>query len=79
MDIKWEEPDATRRGNGEYAALADALKARPGEWALVSENSHASVTGHLKRRYGLEAVARETKDGRAKIYARFVEQSASKK
>lgn len=88
-DIKWQDPPRNAAGRpgapGKWASIADALRERPGEWALVAENAPASTAANIRRGtyVGLgpagsfEAVSRNTKrDRRADIYARFVGESA---
>lgn len=51
--LRWEEPPATRRKGGypqglsksRWADVADDLRARPGEWALIAETAVATNSG----------------------------------
>lgn len=86
--IRWEDPPAAK-GPGLGAAwgpVADALRARPGEWALIEEGAPATTTANhvshgkiaaFRPPGSFEAVARSR--GRDSIgqrqhdiYARFV-------
>lgn len=74
-ELKWETPDVARgKGmRGRWPAIIEQLKERPGEWAVVDEDASPNITTFLKSRYGVEAVARGVKNGRAeRIYARWV-------
>lgn len=89
--VRWEEPPPNQARNGgrpvdtytsRFTAIADELRARPGEWAVVEE-----IEGHRNRglatkiRLGsmlcftpagdFEAVARQA-DGITRTYARFL-------
>lgn len=84
-DIKWEAPpEGERRGaRGTWKTVADALRARPGEWALISENADRSMTTRIKDGQGrawrpagsFEARGVGFQDQgrrRVKLYARYV-------
>lgn len=80
-DIKWEEPEFDGRRDKKYdwVAIFAELRANPGRWALVSDDAPVSMTTNIKRgRYvggadgEFEAVTRESKNYRGKIYARYV-------
>lgn len=53
--IRWEEPPA-EHGNAKpkpplkYQAAADAMRGRPGEWALITENRASGTAGNLAHR-----------------------------
>jgi hypothetical protein len=92
MSIAWEEPPADGRGQHERIApwpeIADALKARPGEWARVTEGQKATTARTLAYRINtgkfvsfrpagaFEAVSRKQGDGTF-VYARYVGEDAS--
>ena len=60
-------------GQTRWQEVVDELAARPGEWAVVARDAPASTTGHLRVCYGLDARARNVKNGRAaEIYARVL-------
>lgn len=89
--VRWEEPPPSRSRNGGrpvgtyssgYQAIADELRQRPGEWAVVRES--ATSKGHglaTKIRLGsmycftpagdFEAVERRV-DGVNRTYARYL-------
>ena len=84
--IRFEEPPADSRSSGQYPSNGEvvaALKARPGEWALirtVSSVSSATSTAYQIRSARLsafapagsfEAVSRTT-NGEYRVYARYV-------
>lgn len=90
--IRWETPPPPARGRGngrtgsrsQYSAIADQLRARRGEWAVVEEkalppriNSGLATRicmGHM-RCFGppgdFQAVVRR-KDGMSRVYARYL-------
>lgn len=81
-DFRWEEPPPRVRGGvHDWAAIAEALKARPQEWAMVAVLNNSVNAGSTARHIregnyaalasGFDAVAR-TVDGEARIYARFM-------
>lgn len=50
-DLIWEEPPAPKNAStGAYAGVAAALKARPGEWAVL--RTFGSTTSEKKRAWG---------------------------
>lgn len=87
--IRWEEPPPSRAGWGRgrpcsrYMALADQLRARAGEWALIREadtpNRAASLAGLIREgrvvcfgpRGDFDACTRSV-DGRYRVYARYL-------
>lgn len=89
--IRWEDPPLSRSRNGgrpadtyssRYQAIADQLRARPGEWALVDEFEGIHNRGlATKIRLGsmlcftpagdFEAVARRGR-GMVRTYARYL-------
>lgn len=80
--MRWEGPPPPRKYVQDWVEIAKALKARPGEWAMVGVYPHAGIaSGHAHRlahggykglRAGvIEAVSR-TVDGEARVYARYV-------
>lgn len=80
-DIKWEAPEPDGRGRGAWDDTAEALRSRPGEWALVAEDVSASTAIAIKRARlaafapagSFEAVSRSASNNRrARIYARYV-------
>ena len=84
IELNWEEPPPEKyRTRRDWTSIADSLRAKPNEWAVVAEDVSASTGTHI--RYGrLRAFApagafesrvsgARSSDGRAdKIYARFV-------
>jgi hypothetical protein len=77
-----DPPRDARAGKSPHQSFADALKSRPGEWALIAESSPSpALAGNIKRGRLLaynppgafEAVTRRTAEsGRFDIYARYV-------
>lgn len=78
MNIVFKNPptsDAPGRGTSpEVQAVIDALKARPGEWALIKEDVNVNVSTWWKKRPGLEAKASTIGKAKSKcdVYARWV-------
>jgi len=87
--IRWEVPPVQTAGrphSKKWAAVADALKSNPGEWAVVAENvspttAHLIRSGSLKAfapKGAFEAVTRGNKNNRAEsVYARYVGSTVS--
>lgn len=84
-DIEFGELPQSHRGNraasGRHVAIAAALRARPGEWALVAKNVGTTEAGNIKSAHraayrpagSFEAVTRGNgKPNRADIWARYV-------
>lgn len=83
-DVRFEElPDRQGRGPGKHAAIAEQLRTRPGEWAVIATYAHSGTCGSMAQgiKRGLirayapegafEAVSR-TVDGEHRVYARYV-------
>ena len=78
--IKWQEPPAERRGRAPWDEIAEALRGRPGAWALVGENIDASQATRIKKgglsafapAGSFEAVTRKNEGDKHDIYARYV-------
>ena len=74
-EMKWEEPDRDqRKAERMRVPYTDALKARPGVWALVEEKASFSSSVDSWKRLGCEATSRLSSDNTFKIYARWPEQ-----
>lgn len=81
--VRFEEPPASKGGRSESPRnreIAEALRSRPGEWALVGENERNDGLA-VRIRSGKaksfaqgtwEAKSRSNSDGTVNIYARFV-------
>lgn len=82
MELKFVAPPEATRGGGPRKSreIAEALRARPGEWALVAEGVGPSIAHNIKHGSvsvyqpagSFEAVSRKGKNGRSDIYARYV-------
>lgn len=76
MELKWEEPPPSRSGPGSnrYQPAMDALRSRPGEWAVVADGVAASTTAYLRKRFaGFEFTQRQNDDGKTfRTYGRFI-------
>ena len=78
MTIEFKNPPKPKgwvRGPGtETTAVTEALKARPGEWALIKKDVNVSASTWWKKRPGIEAKASTIghPKGRCDIYARWV-------
>lgn len=81
--LVWEEPPA-RSGEGRYAEISAALRARPGQWAVIrtyqgeQKKRGWSFASHVNSGKlidfpadGFEACAR-TVDGQVRVYVRAV-------
>ncbi|AZM51796.1 hypothetical protein DMA15_03690 [Streptomyces sp. WAC 01529] len=82
--MRFEDPPRQRQGTGvDHRVIAEGLKARPGEWAVIAEHARigtASTAAYRIKRGitavyqpagAFEALAR-TANGKALLYARFV-------
>jgi len=85
MNITFQEPPAvTRPGRNpdtKYVLIAEELKSRPNEWALILEKGHQTTAARIRTgrisafrpKGAFEATARNTDEqGRCEVYARFV-------
>lgn len=76
FEIVWETPEGVGPGKPsmKWAPRLEAIKERPGEWALIGEDTPTSVRTWLQRRHpGFEFAQRGVVDSRAaKLYARYV-------
>jgi hypothetical protein len=78
-DVKWQDPPGPKGGPGanRYQEVADQLRTRPGEWALISGESGSTAAnfGPTRRPVAFvgdfEFTARSRPDGKADIYARY--------
>lgn len=75
--IKFQNPPAPSRGRGkshETQQIITALKARPGEWALIKENVASANGTTWNKREGFEAriVGIGKPKGKYDIYVRWV-------
>lgn len=63
-----------RRVGPETQAILDALKARPGQWALIKEDTNPNTTSWWKKRPGIEAKSSTIgkPKNRVDVYARWV-------
>lgn len=77
-NIVWQDPPAD--GRSRWAEVANALRARPGQWALVASGASSSLATQIRsgRRVAFrparsfEATSRKRPDGKYDIYARAV-------
>lgn len=86
--LEWKEPPNPvryKKSNANWHEIADMLRARPNEWALVAEDVNPSVVTHI-RRGRLKAFAPEGKfdasgQGRnergytKELYVRFISEA----
>ena len=94
-EIKWQEPPPVQRtlarGKGsKWRDFADALRARPGQWALMSDDMAVSVVTNTVKKGGspafrppgsFEATSRRRADhsyGRGSIWVRYVGTEATR-
>ena len=82
-ELTWKEPETLRRQyrKHDWESIADSLRERPNEWAVVAtECSHAYATNIRRGRLApfapegsFEAVTKGNEKGRAaELYVRFV-------
>lgn len=79
-----EPPKVVRSGrspNPKYVEIAEQLKKRPYEWALIIEQGHQTTAARIRSgrisafrpKGNFEATARNTDEqGRCQVYARFI-------
>jgi hypothetical protein len=82
VKIRWEAPPKRAVQSGKYEAIAKALKANPGEWAIVSDNAPASYAVSIKKGLligfvpagSFEATTRKNsnRNKRVTVYARYI-------
>ena len=91
-EIKWQEPppkQRTRKGSSKWRDFADALRARPGQWALMSDDMAVSVITTVNRggspafrpSGSFEATSRRRADhghGRGSVWVRYVGSEATR-
>lgn len=82
-EIKFEAPPLMARRFVDHATVAAALRAQPGEWAVVGaygSAGSAAAMAHSIRRARIKAyapargfeAAKRTVDGEHRVYARYV-------
>jgi len=88
VSIAWEDPPAgtARSGVTDWRRVADELRQRPGQWAVVatrpSSGAAATIAGAIRKgsRAGMPSGAFEararTVDGECRVYARYVGESS---
>lgn len=78
MTLTWQEPPPSpyQGTHGRYSVVADALRERPGEWALILNAKSQSHAGQLRLSPyfagGFELTSRKAANGRYDIYARYI-------
>ena len=83
-DIKWGAPPEKRQGiarDGKWHAVAESLRSRPGEWAMVSGDAGVLASYVTLAKTGglsgftageFEATGRKREDGRFDLYVRYI-------
>lgn len=73
VELKWQDPPSRRGDYGQdYGAVIEALKQRPGQWALISDSWKTSAQPAAFRQNGCEATTRKNKGSKTwSVYARF--------
>lgn len=79
-DIKWENPPTSRVGKGKHNDFAAALRARPGEWALLSDDTASQTvtavntgrTTSFAPRGSFEAQGQSVGPNRSRVWVRYV-------
>lgn len=79
-EIVWQAPpvlDRSQQRNGRVKEFVDALKSRPGEWALYPDpvRGPSNVSVNRKRFPGTEWTSRRRPDRKYDLYARWVGES----
>jgi hypothetical protein len=78
IQIEFKNPpvsEAKKRGAGaDTLAVIEALKSRPGEWALIKQDVNVNACSWWKKREGIEAKASTIGKPKNKcdVYARWV-------
>ena len=81
MGLKWVEPPANKGPHGKWADIANELRARPNEWAVVATNvslsyssalRSGSASGWTRGEFEVRTVGSDVNRGRGDIYARFI-------
>jgi hypothetical protein len=83
--VEWAEPPTPvryKRSNVDWASIADALRANPGEWAVVARNVNPSSVTHMRQgrlkafepagSFEASGQGRNENGQTAEVYARFV-------
>jgi hypothetical protein len=77
-ELTWQNPPARKKqtytSRPETQAIIDALKSRPGEWALIKKDVSVNTTTWWKKRPGIEAKSSTMgkPQGKCDVYARYV-------
>lgn len=80
MKLEFKNPPTdARTSNGEMTQVADALKANPGEWALIGRKSPSTaavikngLTKAFRPAGSFDSVTRNGDGRKADIYARYI-------
>lgn len=84
MEIEWDTPappaSGRKRGKaGKYVELFDALRTRPGEWAVLARDTYVSAGQAVERGHlsgcepgEFEAVTRRNGHGGTDVYVRYI-------
>ncbi len=77
--IQFKNPPAPKKAPGRLRSsrtqgVIDALAARPGEWALITEDTYPATTTWWKKQPGIEAKSStiDKPKGKVDVYARWV-------
>lgn len=76
--IQWktppEAPKQTYSPASDTQEIIDALRANPGTWALVKEDTYPNITTRWKKRPGFEAKSSKVgkTNGKFDVYVRYV-------
>lgn len=81
MGLKWVEPPTNKGPHGKWAEIADELRARPNEWALVASQASLSYSSALRSgsapgwtrgEFEVRTVGNDVSRTRGDIYARYI-------
>lgn len=80
-DITWQDPPPRRSSTKRYGVIRDALRQRPGEWALIRRGASSASAATMRRAvvwegFEIRSVTTDNKTAggtpRHDVYARFV-------
>ncbi len=82
MALRFVDPPESNQGRaGKHSQIAEELKARPNEWAIIDEDGHAPLVTYIKSAKGrayapagsFTATSRRKADGKKyTIYAKYI-------
>lgn len=70
--IEWQSPPEKGAPKADYSAFVEALRAHPGEWAIVRRDAETGKVQDLRNVAGVRVTSTPNKDGTSTVYARWV-------